>query len=111
MSVSTNFYSQTTDATDIFFSDGDSAGPGEADLGNIFDGVLEAHRQEGFDAGYRRGTSDLLAEFVLISEEFIREQAPGSPHLREILRSLGERLEQSAGAVSKEHFVDGGLGI
>ena len=80
-------------------------------IGEVFDGVLGAYRQEGYDAGYRRAVNDLLADFVLISNEFIRSQPTPIPELRQALRAFEEHLERAAGASSSKHFVDGGLGI
>jgi hypothetical protein len=85
---------------------------GEAALGGVFDGVLEAYRQEGYEAGYRRAVNDLLADFPLISADFLRSQSAPSPELRKVLRAFEEHLEQAAGAsANAHHFVDGGLGI
>ena len=79
-------------------------------LGGVFDGVLEAYRQEGYEAGYRRAVNDLLADFPLIAADFLRSQSAPSPQLRRVLRAFEEHLERTAGA-SANHFVDGGLGI
>jgi ATP phosphoribosyltransferase regulatory subunit HisZ len=84
----------------------------DAALGGAFDGVLEAYRQEGYEAGYRRAVNDLLADFPLISADFIRSQSAPSPELRKVLRAFEEHLERAAGAsANSHHFVDGGLGI
>jgi hypothetical protein len=82
----------------------------DAALGGVFDGVLEAYRQEGYEAGYRRAVNDLLADFPLIAADFIRTQSVPSSELRKVLRAFEEHLERTAGA-SGNHFVDGGLGI
>jgi hypothetical protein len=84
----------------------------DAAVGEAFDGVLGAFRQEGFDAGYRRAVNDLLAEFLLISEEYLHEQPNPAPGLRETLRSFSRHLERFA-EIRRElgNFVDGGLGI
>jgi hypothetical protein len=83
---------------------------GDVGLTGVFDGVLEAHRQEGYEAGYRRAVNDLLADFPLIAADFIRSQSAPSPELRKVLRAFEEHLERAAGS-STSHFVDGGLGI
>src|SRR5437764_13916054 len=84
----------------------------DAAVGGAFDGLLSAIRQEGFDAGYRRAASDLLAEFLLISEEHLHELPAPDPALRALLRSMEEQLSRFAQArLELEGFVEGGLGI
>src|SRR5580704_278695 len=73
------------------FAEGDAHPSIDGSFGNIFDGVLAARRQEVYDAGYRRAVNDLLAEFVLISEEYIRRYA-AHPELRQVLRAFEESL-------------------
>ncbi len=93
-------------------------------IGTAFEGVLGAFRQDGYNAGYRRAINNLLADFVLISQEFLRNQAAAtigakesataadSHSLRQILRSFEEHLEQMAWRTSETTaYVDGGLGI
>jgi len=92
----------------------DAAPPADAAVGEAFDSVLGAFRQDGFEAGYRRAVSDLLAEFLLISEERLHEQPTPQPQLRELLRSFERHLERFAEArlaVGDAGLVDGGLGI
>jgi len=91
--------------------DSTAASSNDASLGNVFDGVLGAFRQDGYEAGYHRAVNDLLAEFVFISEEFIRSHTSRQTELRQVFRAFEERLERAAGAPSANHFVDGGLGI
>ncbi len=83
-------------------------------IGNVFDTVLDAYRADGFDAGYNRAVNDMLADFALVAREFIREQADDSVELRQLLRQFNDRfryhLEQSSPR-TRDHFVDGGLGI
>ncbi len=81
-----------------------------SDVGGVFDGVLEAYRQEGYEAGYRRAVNDLLADFPLIAADFLRNQSSAPSELRKALRAFEEHLERAAGS-SSNHFVDGGLGI
>jgi predicted outer membrane protein len=83
-------------------------------LGDVFDSVLGAYRAEGFDAGYHRAVNDLLADFVLVAREFIRDQGDDSPELRQALREFQERFEkhlEQAASGRADQFVDGGLGI
>src|SRR4051812_17078692 len=75
-------------------------------------GVMSAARQEGFDAGYRRASSDLLAEFLLITEEHLHGLPAPDPALRELLRSFEEQLARFATTrLELQGFVEGGLGI
>jgi hypothetical protein len=75
-------------------------------------GVLGAIRQEGFDAGYRRAVSDLLAEFLLITEEHLHDLPEPDPALRALLRSFEAQLERFGQArLELQGFVEGGLGI
>ena len=68
-------------------------------------------RNEGFQNGYRRAVNDLLAEFPLISQEFLRRRPAASDELRAALQAFQEHLERSAGLSISEYFVKDGLGI
>jgi NAD(P)H-dependent FMN reductase len=84
----------------------------EAAAGGAVEGLLGAIRQEGFDAGYRRAASDLLAEFLLISEEYLHDLPEPDPNLRALLRSFEEQLARFARTrMELDGFVEGGLGI
>jgi hypothetical protein len=84
----------------------------DAALGGALDGVLGVLRQESFDAGYRRAVSDLLAEYLLITEEHLHDLPQPDPALRALLRSFEEQLTRFAHArLELEGFVEGGLGI
>ena len=61
-------------------------------------------------SGEVTAVNDLLADFPLISADFIRSQVTPSAELRKVLRAFEDHLERAAGAAAN-HFVDGGLGI
>jgi hypothetical protein len=83
----------------------------EPALNGLVDGVLEAYRREGYEAGYRRARNDLLADFVLISREFIRDLPTPAPELRQILRKFEQHLEGSMSDRSHFREFTDGLGI
>ena len=83
----------------------------EPALDGLVDGVLEAYRREGYEAGYRRARNDLLADFVLISREFIRDLPTPAPELRQILRKFEQHLEGSMSDRSHFREFTDGLGI
>jgi hypothetical protein len=87
------------------------ASEAEPALDGVVDGVLEAYRREGYESGYRRARNDLLADFVLISREFIRDLPTAAPELRQILRKFEQHLEQSMSERSQFHEFADGLGI
>jgi len=68
-------------------------------------------RDEGFQNGYRRAVNDLLAEFPLISQEFLRRRPAASGELQAALRAFREHLERSASVSISDHLVKDGLGI
>ena len=79
---------------------------------DVLAGVIEAYRRGGFDAGYQRATQDLHANLVLISEEFLREQASSGQELRKVLYAFVDRLERQLDRNARTHaYVEGGLGI
>ncbi len=83
----------------------------EPALSGVVDGVLEAYRREGYEFGYRRARNDLLADFALISREFIRNLPTAAPELRQILRKFEQHLDQSLPEHSQFHEFADGLGI
>ncbi len=87
-----------------------SLGP---DLGRGFGTVSDVRQSAGYEAGYRRGVNEVLAELALIAAEVGRER----PEARDALRLVRRRLEQVADGDLAERpaavdgYVDGGLGI
>ena len=98
-------YTNTLSQQDRFSSNADPA------LGGVVDGLLEAYRREGYEAGYRRARNDLLADFVLISREFIRDLPTPVPDLRQIIRKFEQHLEGSMSDRSHFREFTDGLGI
>jgi hypothetical protein len=103
----------TAESNDDFSVDLIESAAAEQGLNSAFSGVLQAYRDEGFAAGYARASSDLLADFVLIAEQFIHEQPPEQRSvLRPVLRAFENRVAMAVGSRrAVEVFVDGGLGI
>lgn len=59
-----------------------------------------------------RAVNDLLAEFLMLSEEHLPEQGAPQPGLRALLRSFESHLERFAEVrLALDGFVDGGPGI
>jgi hypothetical protein len=98
-------YTNTLPSQDRFTSDPEPA------LDGLVDGVLEAYRREGYEAGHRRARNDLLADFVLISREFIRDLPTAPQELRQIIRKFEQHLEHSISERSQFHEFADGLGI
>jgi len=75
--------------------------------------VIGAYRREGFDAGYRQASRDLLACLVLNSEQFLSERPEGArQELRRVLYAFVDRLERQLDQNWRERgYVEGGLGI
>jgi len=89
-------------------------------LGGVFDAVSDAQWAAGFNAGYRRAVSNLLADIALIAAELGREPGTDNPEARQSIRRLRGRIEQHLeGEANADHgtapavdgYVDGGLGI
>jgi hypothetical protein len=90
--------------------------------------VLDAHRREGFDAGYRRAISDVLASTIFVAEKALQRaergnsnintktemtKAPNMPpvNARQVLYHFIELLEHETLQHARTDEVDGGLGI
>jgi hypothetical protein len=89
--------------------------PRDAALSGALEGVLDAYRQGGYSVGYRRAVSDLLAEFLFLSEGYLhdRPQPPDTRRgLRDLLRSFEDHLQNFARVrLESDGSVEGGLGI
>ena len=78
------------------------------------DGILEAYRQQGYDAGYSRALNDVLADFLLFTQRLLRNADPDDRNrLRRSLRSFETQLESSLAGQNGRVYpvVEGGLGI
>jgi hypothetical protein len=79
---------------------------------DVFGGIIEASRREGFDEGYQRAARDLLASLVFNAEEFLREHPDRTQELRKVLYTFVARLERQVDRnAERRGFVEGGLGI
>jgi hypothetical protein len=79
---------------------------------DVFGGILEASRREGFDEGYQRAARDLLASLVFNAEEFLHDHPNRTQELRKVLYSFVARLEgQIDRNAERRGFFEGGLGI
>jgi len=95
--------------------EGTSAGApweGAPAAGGLMAGVLASFSEHGFDLGYRRAVSDVIALLLLTATEHRRE-AGANPRLRaaiaEFVDRLDRQLQRLAPGVADE--VYGGLGI
>jgi hypothetical protein len=78
----------------------------------LYGDLFKAYRREGFDAGYRQATQDLLACLVLKSEQFIAEHPRSDHELRKLIYTFVDRLERQIDRnAANRGFVEGGLGI
>ena len=79
---------------------------------DVFGGIIQASRREGFDEGYQRAARDLLAGLVFNAEEFLQEHPNRVQELRKILYQFVAKLERQIDKSAEQHndFV-GGLGI
>ena len=89
--------------------DGDESGP-EPD--GIFAGVLASYGERGYELGYRRAVSDVLATLLLATEEYVREH-PEHRDLRGALYGVEEHLERHLNRMGGRDsgYVADGLGI
>lgn len=73
--------------------------------------VLDAHRREGFDAGYRRAITDVLAATVFVAEKAIRQSNADSPETRRAIYAFIEMLERETIRLRKDESFEQGGGI
>jgi hypothetical protein len=79
---------------------------------DVFGGIIEASRREGFDEGYQKAARDLLASLVFNAEEFLHEHPNRTQELRKVLYTFVARLEQQVDRnAERRGFFEGGLGI
>ncbi|HVT87954.1 MAG TPA: hypothetical protein VHD56_03800 [Tepidisphaeraceae bacterium] len=79
---------------------------------DVLGSIVSAYQREGFDAGYRRATRDLLATLVVNCHEFVREQPDSSPEMRLTLLKFVTRLQHKLDRdLRAAEYVEGGLGI
>ena len=89
--------------------EGDESGHGPD---GILAGVLASYRERGFETGYRRAVSDVLATFLLATEEYVRRH-PDDPALRGVLYDFGEVVDSHLRRMrpGRGEYVADGLGI
>lgn len=72
--------------------------------------VLDAHRREGYAAGYRRAIADLLAAGVFLAERALAESDASDGARRAVYRFV-ESIEATAIRQQQHVEVSDGLGI
>jgi len=75
-----------------------------------FRAILSSHRREGFDAGYRRAISDILAASVFLAEKSLRT-AQRPTDARQVIYRFIQLLEQQVPGRASADEVSDGLGI
>jgi hypothetical protein len=78
---------------------------------DVFNGIFEAHRREGFDAGYRRGAREVLSLLAISSEEVLMQHRGNTRELREALYAVLDRVERRVDLRFDADEFEGGLGI
>jgi len=63
-------------------------------MDSAIQGLLGAYNNLGFERGYARATSHLLAAMPLLIEQFDREYVGVSPRDREVLKVFGRFVEE-----------------
>jgi hypothetical protein len=94
---------------------GDAAGAPWEDAptaGGILAGVFASFSERGFEMGYRRAVSDVIALLLLTAAEHRRDN-PGDPRLRAVLDPFVDRLDRRLQRLSPTVLEElyGGLGI
>jgi hypothetical protein len=87
--------------------------PEDSQQSGVWPALMNAFQEQGYEAGYARGTSDVLANLLEATEDFAKTH-PGSPaDTRRLLYAFSEFLERRLpkNPPNQAHeFVDG-LGI
>ena len=80
--------------------------------GGILAGVFASFGERGFELGYRRAVSDMIALLLLTAAEHRRDY-PGDPRLRAVLDPFVDRLDRHLQRLSPTSLeeVSDGLGI
>ena len=80
--------------------------------GGILAGVFASFGERGFEMGYRRPVSDMVALLLLTAAEHRRDNRD-DPRVREVLGPFVDRLDRELQRLSPAvmHEVFGGLGI
>ena len=95
--------------------EGDAAGAAWVDApaaGGILAGVFASFGERGFEMGYRRAISDMIALLLLTAAEHRRDHRD-DPRVREVLGPFVDRLDAQLERLSPVVIDDvfGGLGI
>jgi len=80
----------------------------------VWPALVNVYHEQGYEAGYARGVSDVLAAVLESTEEFARLHSKTDPGARRLLYAFSEFLENRVRTRSPEDdhrlFIDG-LGI
>jgi hypothetical protein len=77
---------------------------------DIFAFVVASARREGFDAGYRRALSEVLASSVFVAEQALQETADAADVRRTLYRFIELLEKETLRSQHEESFIEG-LGI
>ena len=77
----------------------------------LFPALVNAYREEGYEAGYSRAASDVLASMFEATEEFVALHPETAIETRRLLHSFVERLHAHLRRQRSDHTFADGLGI
>lgn len=76
--------------------------------------LVNVYHEQGYEAGYARGVSDVLTSTLEVTEDFLRLRGESNPETRRLLHAFSKFLEDHVRTSSsgEDHrlFIDG-LGI
>jgi hypothetical protein len=78
---------------------------------SVMSGLLGAYQEQGYEQGYRRGVADVLAQLLVLTEQYLREQPAAGESLRRSLYGFEAYVEHHLQPRGDGGFVSGGLGI
>jgi hypothetical protein len=80
----------------------------------VWPALVNMYQEQGYEAGYARGVSDVLAASLEAAEDFLRRQPRSDPDARRLLYAFTEFLETRVRTETPDadhrFFIDG-LGI
>src|ERR1700761_2845808 len=80
----------------------------------VWPALVNVYHEQGYDAGYSRGASDVLATALEATEEFLRARGQTDVDARQLLYDFTEFLEarlRKSQRGDDDHSVIDGLGI
>jgi hypothetical protein len=94
-----------------FGAEGSGVISGDDSSPAIWPALVDVYQEQGFETGYHRGVSDVLAAFLEATEQFVDVRPENAVETRRLLHEFAGHLEKFLDRPHPHFYFEDGSGI